>query len=92
MLADPTIAEPLRERYRMLLRGPLSEAEVLKLIDGYAREFGPVARRDEARWATQYRTFERWADRTDLTTHEQEVEYIRQWVRERWRLLEQRLP
>jgi hypothetical protein len=92
MLADPAIAGPLRERYRTLLRGPLSEAEVLKLIDGYERELGPVASRDEARWAEQYRTFERWADRTDFTTHAQEVEYIRQWVRERWNLLERRLP
>jgi len=92
MLADPSIAGPMRERYRQLLRGPLSEAEVLKLIDGYEREFGPVAQRDEARWGEQYRTFERWADRTDFTTHAQEVEYIRQWVRERWKLLERRLP
>ncbi|HYO74491.1 MAG TPA: hypothetical protein VEU33_51295, partial [Archangium sp.] len=61
-------------------------------IDGYEREFGPVALRDEARWGEQYRTFERWADRTDFTTHAQEVEYIRQWVRERWKLLERRLP
>ena len=92
MLADPAIAGPLRERYRTLLRGPLSEAEVLKLIDGYEQELGPVAWRDEARWGEQYRTFERWADRTDFTTHAQEVEYIRQWVRERWNLLERRLP
>ncbi len=92
MLADPSIAGPLRERYRTLLRGPLRQEEVLALIDGYVRELGPVALRDEARWGQQYRTFERWSDRTDLTTHEQEVEYIRQWVRERWKLLERRLP
>ncbi|WP_326522538.1 CotH kinase family protein [Archangium lipolyticum] len=92
MLADPAIATPLRERYRALLRGPLSEEEVLKLIDGYEREIGPVALRDEARWFQQHRSFEWWSDRTDFNTHAQEVEYIRQWVRERWSLLGRRLP
>lgn len=92
MLAEPTIATPMRERYRELLRGPLAKEEVLKLIDGYVREIHTVALRDEARWLQQYRTFERWSDRTDFTTHEQEVEYLRQWVDERWQLLEQRLP
>ncbi len=92
MLAEPTIATPLRERYRTLLHGPLAKEEVLKLLDGYVREIHAVALRDEARWLQQYRTFERWSDRTDFTTHEQEVEYIRQWVGERWELLERRLP
>ncbi len=92
MLADPSIAGPMRERYRELLRGPWKLEEVEKLLDGYVRELGPVAKRDEARWSKEYREFERWADRTDFTTHEQEVAYVRQWVRERWRMLEQRVP
>ncbi len=82
----------MRERYRSLLRGPLAKEEVLKLIDGYVREIHPVALRDEARWLQQYRTFERWSDRTDFTTHEEEVESLRRWVDERWNLLERRLP
>jgi hypothetical protein len=92
MLAEPAIATPLRERYREMLRGPLAKAEVLKLIDGYERELHAVALRDEARWLQQYRSFERWSDRTDFTTHEEEVDYIRRWVDERWSLLERRLP
>jgi hypothetical protein len=82
----------MRERYRRLLRGPLSKAEVLHLIDGYASELDAAARRDESRWGQQYRTFERWAGRTDFTTYEQEVQYLRQWVDQRWSLLERRLP
>ncbi|HYH97715.1 CotH kinase family protein [Hyalangium sp.] len=92
MLQDPAIAEPMRERYRQLLQGPLSKEEVLRLIDGYARELDAAARRDEARWGEQYRTYERWADRTDFTTWSEEVDYLRQWVDQRWDLLEQRLP
>jgi len=92
MLQDPAIAGPMRERYRQLLHGPLAKAEVLQLIDGYAHELDAAARRDEARWGPQYRTFERWADRTDFTSWEQEVDYIRQWVDQRWELLERQLP
>jgi hypothetical protein len=65
---------------------------VLQLIDGYVRELDASARRDEARWGKQYRNFERWADRTDFTTYPQEVDYIRQWVDQRWSLFERRLP
>lgn len=92
MLQEPTIAGPMRERYQQLLHGPLSKTEVLHLIDGYVSELDASARRDEARWGQQYRTFERWADRTDFTTYTQEVDYIRQWVNQRWDLLEHRLP
>lgn len=92
MLADPSIATPLRERYRALLHGPLSKQAVLALIDGYEQDIHAVALRDEAQWSSAYRQFEFWNDRTDFTTHEQEVAYLRQWVDERWSLLEQRLP
>jgi hypothetical protein len=92
MLADPRLATPLRERYRSLLGGPLSKQQVLALIDGYAQELRIPAARDEARWRPQYLGFERWADRTDFTTHEQEVAYLRRWVEARWDLLERQLP
>ncbi len=92
MLADPSIAGPLRERYRALLQNELSAGEVLALLDAYAAEIHPSALRDEARWLKHYRNFERWNTRTDFTTHEQEVEYLRGWIRERWRVLERRLP
>ena len=92
LLSDPTLSAPLRERYRTLLRGPLSKDKVLALLDSYEREIRPVALRDEAFWMERYRGFEFWKDRTDFTTHEQELAYIRQWVNERWSLLERRLP
>lgn len=91
MLAASATAEPMRERYRALLRGELGLQEVLGLIERYARELGPAARRDEARWGEAYRGFWRWRSRTDFTTHEEELEYLRQWVRARWHLLERRL-
>ena len=92
MLKEPSIAGPMRGRYGEMLRGSLRKADVLALIDGYVREIDASARRDEARWGNQYRNFERWADRTDFTTYPQEVDYIRQWVDQRWSLFEQRVP
>ncbi|MDY7229522.1 CotH kinase family protein [Hyalangium rubrum] len=92
MLADPSIAEPMRERYRALLQGELSAEAVLELIDQYARELAPAAQRDEARWGQDYRDFWRWNSRADFTTHDEEVEYLRQWVRARWQRLEHQLP
>jgi len=92
MLEDPSIAEPLRERYRALLRGALRAEVVLGLIDQYAREIAPAAHRDEDWWHEDYLSFFRWRDRTDFTTHDEEVEYLRRWVLARWSALEQRLP
>lgn len=92
MLEDPAIAEPMRERYRTLLQGTLRAEVVLALIDQYASELAPAARRDEAHWRQQYLDFVRWRDRTDFTTFDEEVEYLRRWVRTRWSALEQRRP
>jgi hypothetical protein len=92
MLADPAIAGPLRERYHALLQGPLHVERVLALVDQYAAEVAAAARRDEARWGEAYRTFPRWAERTDFTSHEEEVQYLRHWVRAHWRALEEELP
>ncbi|HZI09861.1 MAG TPA: CotH kinase family protein [Myxococcus sp.] len=103
MLAEPSIAAPMRERYRKLLRDELKLETVLSLIDGYQREIDPAARRDWARWEQQYRSFgapgtigegnfPSWNKRQDFNTYEQELDYVRDWVRARWPALEGRLP
>nr|WP_304503962.1 CotH kinase family protein [Corallococcus sp. AS-1-12] len=106
MLAEPGIAGPLRERYRQALKNELSEARVQAMIDGYVRELGPNAQRDEARWVEQYRNFAKpeagsdggynnfpdWHLRQDFKTHAEEVEYIRQWVHKRWGAFQSQLP
>ncbi|WNG47051.1 hypothetical protein F0U60_25190 [Archangium minus] len=92
MLEDPSIAASLRERYRVLLQGELRAEVVLGLIDEYAREVAAAARRDEVRWREDYLSFFRWKTRTDFTTFDEEVEYLRWWVQLRWGTLEQQLP
>lgn len=103
MLAEPSIAAPMRERYRKLLRDELKLETVLSLLDGYEREIDPAARRDWARWEQQYRSFAApgtlgegnfpsWNKRQDFNSYEQELDYVREWVRARWPALEGRLP
>ncbi|QRN98984.1 CotH kinase family protein [Archangium violaceum] len=92
MLEDPSIATPMRERYRLLLQGELRAEVVLGLIDQLEREVAAAARRDEARWREEYLGFRRWSTRTDFTTFDEEVEYLRWWVRTRWGALERQLP
>ncbi|MGE6758857.1 CotH kinase family protein [Corallococcus interemptor] len=106
MLAEPSISGPMRERYRQALKNEVSEATVQAMIDGYVKELGPNAQRDEAEWAERYRNFAKpeagdengygnfpdWHLRQDFKTHAEEVEYIRQWVHKRWSAFQTQLP
>jgi spore coat protein CotH len=107
MLAEPSIAWPMRERYQKLLRNELKLETVLSLIDGYVKETAPAARRDWAKGGPQYKSFAppppapaengygnfpEWHARTDFNEYEGEVEYVRQWVKARWPALQERLP
>lgn len=84
LLADPELGAAMRARYRAALEdGPLAADTVLELVDQMAASIGPVARRDWARWQTQYRSFGRWSDRSDWTSHEEEVAYVRSWLEAR---------
>lgn len=61
--------------------------DVIDTMDAMAREIAPSARRDERRWRQQHLTFERWSARTDFTNFAGEIEYLRNWIRERWAYL-----
>ena len=101
----PAIAGPMRERYRALLRDPLNVQVMQALIDGYVQETAPSARRDWAKWGEKRRdfgdpddpwgghgNFPYWHTRQDFNSYEEEVEYVRQWIRTRWGALESQLP
>ncbi|WP_241758571.1 CotH kinase family protein [Pyxidicoccus parkwayensis] len=106
ILSEPSIAGPMRERYRKLLRDELKLETVLSLIDGYVKETAPAAKRDWAKWGPKYKSFAspteppengyanfpNWHARTDFNEYEGEVEYVRQWVKTRWPALQQQLP
>lgn len=91
LLAEPTFAVPLRARLRASLTQELAVPLMQARLDALAQELGPSARRDEARWQSQYRAFPLWSARTDFTTFDEEVAYIRQWISLRWAFLDVQL-
>ncbi len=92
LLADPALGPAFAQRYRDALAGPLALESVLGLIDDQAARIDFGARRDWARWEPDYRAFGRWSDRSDWTTYEEEVQYLRDWLTERTAAIEAALP
>ncbi len=85
LLDHPTHGDAIRQRYKDTLEdGAFSLDSLEALIDGYEAEIHLAAARDWARWEAEYRSFSRWSDRGDFTSHEQELAYVRNWVAERW--------
>lgn len=81
----PIHGPAIRERYSNALQtGAFSLASLQALIDGYEAEMHLAAARDWARWENEYRSFGRWSERGDFTSHEEELSYVRDWVAERW--------
>jgi spore coat protein H len=81
LLGEPATRDPLLERYRHVLEREWNTRGIVELIDAWAREIHASALRDEAQWAQAYA--DHFSTRTDLTTYEEEVAYIRRWVVER---------
>jgi spore coat protein H len=82
MLTEPETRGPLVARYRQLLDNEWQLDSVLESVDAWAREIMPVADRDWSRWGAAYAAW--YVSRQDVTTPEQEIEFVRQWVMERW--------
>jgi spore coat protein H len=83
-LAEPSIATPLRARYGEALAGVYAIDEVLALYDAMITEIDPGARRDEGLWGQQYIDYGGWNWRDDFLTFEDEVVYMREWMKDRW--------
>jgi hypothetical protein len=88
LLGDATYGPAIEARFGELLVGALAVDSVNAIIDGYIAEIDEVAARDEIRWRADYLSFSRWSDRSDFTTYPEEVEYVRQWVEDRWTALD----
>jgi hypothetical protein len=82
--ADSSSRTRIRERYRSALSAPWKKETLLALVDAYAAEIRESALRDEKKWAPSYRAYPSWSSRTDFTSHEDEVLYLRDWIDERW--------
>jgi spore coat protein H len=82
LLAEPETREPLLTRYLSVLENEWELGSILAQVDAWASEIHAVALRDERQWAGAYASY--FHQRTDLTNHEQEVAYLRQWISDRW--------
>ncbi len=80
----PSIGDPLRARYGDVLKDIYAVGDVLALTDAMLAETAASARRDEGRWSDEYRNYNGWNWRNDFTTYEEEVDYLRQWIADRW--------
>lgn len=89
LLDDPDLR--LKKRLKAELRRTFALDEVLPLVDGYLAEVGASARRDEAKWGESYRAYYfQKAARQDFLSHREEAEYLRAWIRARWRYLDEK--
>ncbi|MCP4448198.1 MAG: hypothetical protein GY811_23100 [Myxococcales bacterium] len=85
LLGHPTHGPAIRLRYKNALEtGAFSEASLSAQIDWYEAEMHLSAARDWARWESEYRSFGPWSGRGDFTSHEEELEYVRDWIALRW--------
>ncbi len=84
----PPLEQATRGRLGDLVHQQISVADVLAMIDDYAQQDGEAARRDQVRWSAEQIAFFGPRGRTDWATYDDEVAYVRQWVRDRWAYLQ----
>jgi spore coat protein H len=87
-LEVPALRAQFEARYAMALESALTVDEAHAVIDETVTAIGAMTARDQARWRAIYESYETWSDRTDFTTHEEEVEYVKSWIAERWAVLD----
>lgn len=81
--ASAAYGSAMQQRFRDHRQGVLTPDYIDALIDGYTARIDASARRDWGVWGEQYRSYEKWSERTDFTDYDGEVAYVRQWVRDR---------
>lgn len=83
LLASPEWGPVLQARMREQLATTYDARAVDARIDGWLERAEPSAERDWVKWANAYQTYGGWYWRTDWTSHDEEVAYLRAWVAER---------
>lgn len=87
---DDVLGVRTRDRYAEAIANQLSLEEVEALLERILEEVTPSAARNERRWRKSYVEFDRWKDRTDFNDFAGEVAYLKGWIKERWKLLNER--
>jgi hypothetical protein len=83
LIVDPVWGPVMADRMREQLDGVYAPDAVLARIDDVQDVIEPSAERDWEKWQDSYRSYGGWYWRTDWTTHDEEVAYLRAWVEAR---------
>ena len=89
LLAEPSLGPNLRARYMQVLGEQYELQAVLDTIDLWDEENLMSALRDESKWGQTYLEYGSWNSRTDFLDHLGEMEYLREWITDRWAYLAQ---
>lgn len=90
LMADPVFTKALRCRWESLRQGELSDASLMKRIDGYREEVKVAEPRDHAAWGNIGVYV--WPNAFIGATYEDEVAYMKKWTQDRAAWLDAKLP
>lgn len=85
ILNEPTLRAPLMERFRETVRDVWTADEMSLVLERYAGEVAAAAEHDEQRWGQERQAY--FGDRNDWTSPAEELDYLRAWIPERWRVI-----
>lgn len=84
MLDEPTIGPELRARYMDTLDQQYEFDALFATIDEWVAENHDSALRDQQQWGQAYTQYGGWNWRSDFLDHEGELQYMRDWLLDRW--------
>lgn len=88
LLDSPVYGEIIRDRFADARAAELSKPALDALIDAYIVRIDRSARKDWSVWGYQYESYSGWSWRDDWTEYDEEVDYVRDWVEDRWDWIE----
>jgi len=83
---DETFSESIESRYRNYLStdGAFDLNWIISRIDEYYAEIRDAALNNEKKWQEKYQNYKLWSDRDDFTTFEEEIQYIKNRITQRY--------
>ncbi|MDC7234678.1 MAG: CotH kinase family protein [Spirochaetales bacterium] len=84
LVYHPSYAPAQHAQYRALLEpgGAWELPALLEEVDSLWAEVREAALEDWDKWEDKHKSYSAWKDRSDFTTPEEEVEYIKAWIGE----------
>ncbi len=80
LIWDPAYESNYDSRYYSILRNELELSDFTDKIDDLYAEIETAARADFNKWGSTYRDFRVWENRSDFTTVDEEIQYIKDWI------------